>query len=205
MCTAYLVFLDRQPPADGATMMYCQSRRVTSARDLIDDVAEAAPRQPASARHRIMDTKRPTPLAKAWAADRTLVETVALLEAAAIALGAVDLTAESVRTARAAARELQACRSDPGTAVHWARLFHETLLDACPNRHMLEMIELESQCGRPSSQPVNVEVGELMRVAGDHEAILDLIVARAPRHELERALRRHTSESALCSLVPVGF
>ena len=159
-------------------MMYCPIRRVG---------------------HRRPDMPSPTPSDR-----RALTETVALLEAAAIALGAGALSAASIRTARAADRELRACRHDPDTAARWARLFHHTLLNACPNRHMLELIDVES-FGRGSiTATAAVGLDEVGRVSADHEAILDMIAAGAPRVELERSLRRHASTSTLCSLVPLG-
>lgn len=132
--------------------------------------------------------------------DRTeTVETVALLEAAAIALGAAGLTAESIRCARAAGHELRRCRPELPTAVRWARLFHHTLLAACPNRHVLGLLDAETVGIGPVAGPATIGPDELTRVADDHDAILDMITAGAPRAELERALRRHAGDSPICA------
>lgn len=123
-------------------------------------------------------------------------ETAALLEAAAIALGAADLSPERIGIARAADRALRTYAHDVPAAARMARLFHHTLLTACPNRHMLDLIESAAPHRR-----VHVELpfAELSRVVDDHEAILDMIASGAPPAELERCLRRHTSSSPLCA------
>lgn len=194
--------------------MYCPIRRVDPTRDLADDIADVvrssvprgrwaadADRHLTIARHPDL---RPNPTSDGARDGRALVETVALLEAAAIALGAAGLSAASIRTARAADRELRACRHDPDTAARWARLFHHTLLDACPNRHMLDLIDVESVGRGALATTAAVGLDEVGRVCDDHEAILDMIAAGAPRGELERSLRRHTSTSRLCSAALLG-
>ena len=199
-------------------MMYCAIRRVGSTRDPmgdvgadIDDVWRSTVSRgrwvPDADRHASIarpSDPRPDMTSRPPGDRRALVETVALLEAAAIALGAGGLSAASIRTARAADRELRACRHDPDTAVRWARLFHHTLLNACPNRHMLELIDVESfSCGTVTATAA-VGFDEVGRVSADHEAILDMIAAGAPRVELERSLRRHASTSTLCSMGRLG-
>lgn len=124
-------------------------------------------------------------------------ETVALLEAAAIALGAPALSPERIGIARAADRALRACAHDVPTAARMARLFHHTLLAACPNRHMLDLIESATP---PQRARIDVPAAEMARVVDDHEAILDMIAAGVAPAEIERSLRRHTSGSPLCAL-----
>jgi preprotein translocase subunit SecE len=66
---------------------------------------------------------------------------------------------------------------------------------------MLDLIEVESLEPGPATRTLDIGVEEFSRVADDHEAILDMIATDAPRCEIERSLRRHTSESTLCSLL----
>ena len=174
--------------------MHSQARRVSCARSAIDNAVGANPH-----RHLVEDLVS----TRAPATDPCLIETVAVLEAAASAMGATDLDTTGIGAARAAGHELRACHDDPATATRWARVFHQTLLDSCPNRHLLDLIELESRCTRPLPLPRYIDADVLTRIADDHEAILDLIIARAPHREIERALRDHASRSTLCCLVPV--
>jgi hypothetical protein len=199
-------------------MMYCRTRRVIVARDLVDrmvdiarpattprpDDADAIPARLVTNRHPCANVEGSAPPLAGRAGDRALVETVVLLEAAAIALGAADIGAENIRTARAADRELRAWRHDPGTAVRWARLFHHTLLSACPNSHMLDLIDVETLGTDPFPRLIEVGVDEISRVTDDHEAILDMIASGASRYELERSLRLHASRSTFCSLALLG-
>lgn len=128
-----------------------------------------------------------------------LVDTVLLLESTAIALGAPALTSDCMRRARDADDALRACGHDPSAAARWAHVFHQTLLAACPNEHMLSLICREASVARTSDAPLTIGPDELDRVADDHEAILDMIAAGASPRELERSLRQHASTSALCS------
>jgi DNA-binding GntR family transcriptional regulator len=129
-----------------------------------------------------------------------VVETVALLEAAAIALGASDLTPESMGVARATGASLRACSHDLLAAAGLARLFHQTLLAACPNAHMVELICRQASETKPSARLIDVGLAELDRVADDHEAILDMVASGADRGDVERSLRDHTSNSPLCTI-----
>lgn len=190
-------------------MTYCPTRRVTTAHHMDADLVvahrpAAAPLLvevgPAGAR-----LHHPGPHAgrsPGHEHDAARVETVALLEAAAIALGATDLTAESIRCARAADHELRRCRADLRTAVRWARLFHHTLLAACPNRHVLGLLGAETVALGAIAWSGTIGADDLSRVADDHDAILDMIAAGTPRAELERALRRHAGDSPICAGVP---
>jgi hypothetical protein len=128
-----------------------------------------------------------------------LVDTVLLLESTAIALGAPALTSNGVRSARDADDALRACSHDPSAAARWAHVFHQTLLAACPNEHLLSLICREASRARPSDAPLAIGRDELDRVADDHDAILDMIAAGASPRELERSLREHAATSALCS------
>lgn len=128
-----------------------------------------------------------------------LVDTVLLLESTAIALGAPALTSDGMQRARDADDALRACSHDPSAAARWAHVFHQTLLAACPNEHMLSLICREASGARRSDAPLAIGRNELARVADDHDAILDMIAAGASPRELERSLREHAATSVLCS------
>lgn len=187
--------------------MYCQLRRVAMARGSIgttrlDDRGALRPAStdPVEASSPRSGRDHGCDITQTSAAGDDGAQTLALLESAAIALGAADLSEESIRLARLADHQLRTSH-DTSRAARLARLFHHTLLGACPNRHMLTMIDLEALGMRtPPTALGDLDEDEAGRVADDHEAILDMIAAGAPRGVLERSLRRHTSESALCSL-----
>lgn len=129
-----------------------------------------------------------------------LADTVALLEAAAIALGAGSLDAERLGLARSTGLALRECCHDPAAAAGLARQFHRTLVMACPNAHMIELIDLQAAGARPTRTPVEVDARELEQVADDHEAILDMIATGAGSTDVERRLREHAAHSRLCAV-----
>jgi DNA-binding GntR family transcriptional regulator len=172
---------------------------------MIDSAFAANPTRLPTAHRYLAEGTGPAAMTTGPTATPPLLETVALLEAAASALGAADLDIADIEAVRAAGHELRACGDDPATATRWARLLHQTLLDACPNRHLLDLIELETRCTLPLPLPHSIGTDVLTRIADDHEAILELIMIGAPRREIERTLRDHASRSTLCCLVPVDF
>ncbi|MDP1795121.1 MAG: FCD domain-containing protein [Acidimicrobiales bacterium] len=128
---------------------------------------------------------------------REILDTMHLLESAAIALGAAALTSSVVRQARGINDELRVSGND---AAHLARRFHRSLLSACPNDRMLELLAHEVSLTTPCGPPFAVGDAERDRCAIEHEVILDLIASGAPRRELERSLRQHAYTSPLCSM-----
>lgn len=129
-----------------------------------------------------------------------VIDTVVLLEAAAIALGASALTPERLGRARATDAALRACWDDPSTAARLARGFHQTLLAACPNTHLLDLLGSQPAAACRAATMADIPADELDRVASDHDEILDMIAARAPAVDLERALRSHATRSPLCAM-----
>jgi DNA-binding GntR family transcriptional regulator len=102
--------------------------------------------------------------------------------------------------ARATGASLRASSHDLLAAAGLARLFHQTLLAACPNAHMLELICRQASETRASGRLIDLAAHELDRVADDHEAILDMVASGAERGDVERSLREHTSSSPLCTM-----
>jgi DNA-binding GntR family transcriptional regulator len=129
--------------------------------------------------------------------DVGIAESAVLLEASAIAMGASRITPECISVARAADVAMRACSHDPASASRLARLFHQTLLAACPNGHMLDLLaETSGAVGRSGRAVCGAH--DVCGVADDHEAILDLIAAGATASDLERALRLHAGRTSLC-------
>ena len=131
-----------------------------------------------------------------------LLDSVHLLESAAIALGAPALTPEQLTGAQHINAELRV--SGSGAAAQLARGFHQTLLCACSNNRMLELLGREVATATSCGAPFIADGAEIDRVTADHAAILEMIVAGAPISELERSLRQHAKHSPLCSGVLSG-
>jgi DNA-binding GntR family transcriptional regulator len=129
-----------------------------------------------------------------------VVDTVLLLEAAAIALGVAALTGDRIVLARATGAALRQCDHDPAAAASLARQFHRTLAMACPNAHMLQLLDVQGAGPRTKRVVVEVAADELGRVADDHESILDMIAGGASTSDLERHLRQHATRSPLCAI-----
>lgn len=173
--------------------MYCSTRRhagsmVRTQRSAACLAAPTTPRRCESTDH---------DLVVAPTAD-AIVDTVLLLEAAAIALGAPALTGDRIGLARATGDALRRCE-DPSAAAQLAREFHRTLLLACPNAHMIRLLESQhAVAGRVTVSDLGTE--ELGRVADDHESILAMITTGASCADVERCLREHAHRSRLCAL-----
>lgn len=76
-----------------------------------------------------------------------MVEAVALLESLALGLAVPNLTTHDIRIARGVNEELRACLQDPELDLdRYSRLnqrFHEILFGACPNRHIMAILDRE--------------------------------------------------------------
>lgn len=127
-----------------------------------------------------------------------LLDTVHLLESAAIALGSSRLTPQQLTGAHEINAALRVCRLT--AAARLARGFHQTLLCACSNRRMLEVLRDEVATMSSWSASFVFDDAEIDRVTADHATILELITTGAPTAELERALRAHATRSPLCSV-----
>ncbi len=191
--------------------MYCQTPRAARAHHpmahrLPDDIVHVRAASLVSSRAAawiITATPSPRTTSPEQPTDRGVAETVMLLEASAIAMGASRLSPECVIVARAAGAALRSCAHGTSAAARLARLFHQTLLAGCPNRHLLDLISESSGSTAPMWLSL-IDDGDADRTVDDHEAILDLIASGAPAVDVERALRQHAQRSSLCSIGLAG-
>jgi DNA-binding GntR family transcriptional regulator len=127
---------------------------------------------------------------------RQSMETLAILEGAATALAAPHLDADDVRRARELNREL-IDSLDHFDARHFTSLnhrFHAVLFAACPNPRILTLVDAEwALLGHLRVSTFNFVPGRAQESVREHETLLDLIEARAPRADIERAARGHRS------------
>ncbi|WOF24023.1 GntR family transcriptional regulator [Microbacterium betulae] len=116
------------------------------------------------------------------------LEAHGVVEAAAVALAAPRLRpADIARLRRLNARVAAAESHDAFAAESIA--FHRALVAACPNAHLLDMMEQDGTALRAAvvvTTPARAE-----RVVAEHDALLDLIEAGASAAEVEALARAH--------------
>ena len=142
---------------------------------------------------------RPASRSSASAPREHSRSTIATLEGAALALGARSLTDEQLEIARLTNELIRRnVESACVPAAHdLARSFHHQLLGACPNLHMVGL--LEAQTGDLS--PVRRAPATLMqiaRAADDHDELLAMVGAGTAPVAIERFARRHADASHVC-------
>lgn len=125
---------------------------------------------------------------------RYSMHTLGVLEGAATALSAPLVTADRLAVARAINAELAATLDDfePMAFAALNQRFHTELFAPCPNPRLLELVDLEwARLARLRSSTFSFVPDRARESVREHEAILDLIEARAPAGEIERAARQH--------------
>ena len=127
---------------------------------------------------------------------RHSMETLAVLEGAATALAARHLSADDLRQARELNRRLVESLDDfdPRLFTSVNHRFHAVLFAACPNPHLLTLVEAEwVRLGHLRESTFSFVPGRAQESVREHEAIVDLIEAGAPPADIERAARGHRS------------
>ena len=127
---------------------------------------------------------------------RHSMESLAILEGAATALAARHLTAGDVQRARELngllVQSLDAF--DPHLFTSVNQQFHAVLFAACPNPHLLALVEAEwVRLGHLRHSTFSFVPGRARESVCEHEALLDLVEAAAPLADIERAARGHRS------------
>lgn len=123
------------------------------------------------------------------------MQTLAFLEGAATALAAPRISAEQVAEATEVNEQMRHLHQGDFDPVRFTALnerFHRVLCGACPNRHLLDLVDREwqrmamirlSSFIRLSSRPA-VSIAE-------HDNLLHLINSGAPAADVEHAARAH--------------
>ncbi|WP_233549647.1 GntR family transcriptional regulator [Cellulomonas rhizosphaerae] len=127
---------------------------------------------------------------------RHSMESLAVLEGAATALAARNLTDRDLRRARELngllVESLDAFDPHLFTAVN--QQFHAALFAACPNPRLLALVEAEwVRLGHLRHSTFSFVPGRARESVGEHEALLDLVEGGAPLADIERAARGHRS------------
>ncbi|GAA5162579.1 GntR family transcriptional regulator [Amycolatopsis dongchuanensis] len=124
------------------------------------------------------------------------MQTLAYLEGAATSLAAPHLGAEQLAEAAEVNEEMRALQAgtgfDPVRFTELNERFHRLLCDACPNRHLRDLLGREWQrmsLIRRSS--FTFVPGRSADSVAEHERILELLREGAPADEVERVARAH--------------
>ncbi|HCX85781.1 MAG TPA: GntR family transcriptional regulator [Micrococcales bacterium] len=131
-------------------------------------------------------------------------QTISILESAATALASRSLSQEDVRRARATNEAMAACLEhfDPRAFSALNQQFHRTLYAACPNPHLVELVDAEwARVGHLRDSIFSFVPGRAHESVREHEEILGLVERQAGLEEIERAVRRHRTGTLAAFLV----
>ena len=127
---------------------------------------------------------------------RHSMQALAILEGAATALSARDLSTDDIRQARSI-NELMIKTLDHFDPRAFTRLnqeFHSVLFSTCPNPRMTQLVLAEwGRLGNLRDSTFSFVPARAAGSVREHEEILRLIETSAPLSEIEKAARRHRS------------
>jgi DNA-binding GntR family transcriptional regulator len=135
------------------------------------------------------------------------IETVAALEGIALGLAAPHLDTSDLRRARDINGLLQRSleRLDADEFSHHNRRFHEALFSACPNRHLLGLLDREWTVLETTRRAAFTLIPErAVRSVAEHDELLELIASRHDAETIERFARYHRMNTARVLLRRVG-
>jgi DNA-binding GntR family transcriptional regulator len=135
------------------------------------------------------------------------IEAVAALEGIAIGLAAPHLTATDLRRAREVNDRLRdsLTKFDPTQFTRLNRRFHEILYGACPNRHILAILEREWALLDTTRRSAFTYIPErAARSVQEHDDLLEMIEDGANSSDIERFARDHRMVTARRLLQHLG-
>lgn len=125
---------------------------------------------------------------------RSTMQVISVVESAATALAARELTEDDLRRARAVNEIMSSHleRFDPRAFSALNQEFHHILYSKCPNERLLEIVDTEwARLGRLRDSIFAFVPERARESVREHEQILVLIEQGAPPNEIEEAVRRH--------------
>lgn len=135
------------------------------------------------------------------------IEAVAALEGIAMGLAVPHLTASDLRRARAVNDRLRGTL-DRFEAARFTQLnhdFHERLFTACPNRHLLGILEREWALLETTRGSAFTYIPErAARSVAEHDDLLDMIERGEGAEAVERFTRQHRMKTARRLLQHIG-
>lgn len=128
------------------------------------------------------------------ASYRQSMEALSILEGSATAMSAPHLSVEDLREARAINQQMIETLADfnPSAFTQLNQQFHATLIAACPNPRLQELVTLEmTRLNRLRDSTFSFVPGRAHESVREHEHIITLIENGAPVTEIERVARTH--------------
>lgn len=122
------------------------------------------------------------------------METLAVLEGAATALAAPNITPEQLERARRTNEVMRGTLDDfnPRVFTVLNQEFHSALLTGCHNLRLTDLVHAEwAVLGNLRESTFSFVPGRARESVREHSAILELIEQGAPPSEIERAVRAH--------------
>jgi DNA-binding GntR family transcriptional regulator len=135
------------------------------------------------------------------------IEAVAAIEGVALGLAAPHLTATDLRRAREVNDRLREslARFDPTQFTRLNRRFHEILYGACPNRHILSILEREWALLDTTRRSAFTYIPErAARSVEEHDELLAMIERGSNFAEIELFARDHRMSTARRLLQHLG-
>jgi DNA-binding GntR family transcriptional regulator len=127
------------------------------------------------------------------------MQTLAILEASAVAIAAEHVTKQDIRAARKINEDMAASLEefDPEKFSSLNYELHRTLYQRCPNAYLLSVVEREWTRLRGIRQPAFAFVPPRARQAGaEHAELIRLIEDQSPPWKIEDFAREHRMRTA---------
>ena len=135
------------------------------------------------------------------------IETVAALEGVALGLAVAHLTHADLDRARTVNQRLRESLSsfEPGAFTRLNRCFHEILFNACPNRHILAMLDREWGLLETTRRSAFSYIpARAARSVDEHDELLRMIESGRAGIEIELFAREHRMATARRLLQHLG-
>jgi DNA-binding GntR family transcriptional regulator len=135
------------------------------------------------------------------------IEAVAALEGIAMGLAVPHLTATDLRRAREVNERLRnsLTKFDPTQFTRLNRRFHEILFNACPNRHLLAILNREWALLDTTRGSAFTYIPErAARSVEEHDELIDMIENNRSGDDIERFAREHRMSTARRLLQHLG-
>jgi DNA-binding GntR family transcriptional regulator len=135
------------------------------------------------------------------------MQTLSVIEGAATALAAPLLTPEDLGRARAINESLRQTLTDfdPRRFTELNNQFHAALYENCPNPHILDLVHRGwARLAAMRTSSFDHVPGRAHHSVAEHDGLLDLLATGAPAEEIERAARRHRTNTLNAYLAAAG-
>lgn len=136
------------------------------------------------------------------------MQTLSVLEGAATALAAPHIGDAALSEARRLNRDMESCLEnfDPQRFRTLNVAFHELLYGSCPNPHILDLVHRGwNRMSAMRSPTFSTVPGRARDSVAEHDALLELLEAKAPPAEIEAAAREHRTNTLNAYLAAAGL